>query len=184
MRARGLAVFLMVFFGSMALGSVVWGQVATATSVQIALITAAAGLALGILVTRRFKVGQAENADLNPAALWPEAPSLPEGQTADRRAMVTVEYQVQAEQTSAFLETLFAFSKERMRDGATQWFVHESVETPGLWLESFMLPSWSEHLEQHRRVTKDDADLQKRLEGFDTREDGPVVHHYVAPNDP
>lgn len=183
-RARGLAVFLMVFFGSMALGSVVWGQVATATSVQIALITAAAGLALGILVTRRFKVGQAENADLNPAALWPEAPSLPEGQTADRRAMVTVEYQVQAEQTSAFLETLFAFSKERMRDGATQWFVHESVETPGLWLESFMLPSWSEHLEQHRRVTKDDADLQKRLEGFDTREDGPVVHHYVAPNDP
>ena len=180
-RARGLAVFLMVFFGSMALGSIVWGQVATATSVQIALIIAAAGLALGIVVTLRFKVGQAENADLTPSALWPEAPSLAEGQAADQRAMVTVEYQVPGAQTEAFLETLHAFSKERMRDGATQWLVHESVETPGLWIESFMLPSWAEHLEQHQRVTSDDADLQKRLQAFDTRQEGPVVRHYVAP---
>ncbi|MEM1428545.1 MAG: MFS transporter [Pseudomonadota bacterium] len=181
-RARGLSVFLMVFFGSMALGSVVWGQVATATSIRTALIVAAAGLVFGILATRRFKVGQAESADLSPAALWPEAPPLTDRQAPDRRAMVTVEYEVLDTQTEAFLETLFSFSQERMRDGATQWFIHESVETPGLWVESFLLPSWSEHLEQHQRVTRGDADLQERLQRFDIREGGPVVRHYIAPN--
>ena len=179
-RARGLAVFLMVFFGSMAAGSIIWGQVATATSIQIALIVAAIGLALGILATRGFKVGQAENADLTPAALWPAAPVLADGERADQRAMVTVEYQVAPEQTAGFLEALHAFSNERLRDGATQWFVHESVETPGLWIETFLLPSWSEHLEQHDRVTRDDAETQAQLRAFDTRDSGPVVRHFVA----
>ncbi|WP_208351137.1 MFS transporter [Pseudaestuariivita rosea] len=180
-RARGLAVFLMVFFGSMALGSVIWGQVATATSVSVALIVAAVGLALGIVVTRGFTVGQAETSDLTPSALWPAAPVLAGGQSADKRAMVTVEYQVRADQTAEFLATLHLFSKERLRDGATQWFVHESVEAPGLWIETFHLPSWSEHLEQHQRVTQDDADIQTRLHAFDTRADGPVVRHFVSP---
>ncbi|ABI93388.1 MFS transporter (plasmid) [Roseobacter denitrificans] len=180
-RARGLAVFLMVFFGSMAAGSIIWGQVATATSIPVALMIAAAGLALGILVTRGFKVGQAENADLTPSALWPSAPVLSDGQYPDQRAMVMVEYQVNADRKADFLAALHAFSKERLRDGATQWFVHESVETPGLWIESFLLPSWSEHLEQHQRVTRDDADVQDRLRAFDTRETGPVVRHYISP---
>ncbi|MEL6596019.1 MAG: MFS transporter [Pseudomonadota bacterium] len=180
-RARGLAVHLMVFFGSMAAGSIIWGQVATVTSIPVALIIAAVGLALGILVTRRFQVGQADNADLTPSALWPAAPVLAEGQNADQRAMVTVEYQVSADQTADFLEAVHAFSRERLRDGATQWFVHESVETPGLFIETFMLPSWSEHLEQHQRVTQDDAEAQTRLRAFDTRDDGAVVRHYIAP---
>lgn len=182
-RARGLAVFLMVFFGSMALGSIVWGQVANATSVQTALLIATVGLGLGIVVTRKFKVGQGEKSDLSPASVWPEAPSLSTGQAPHQKAMVTVEYQVADDQRDAFLSALHAFAKERFRDGATRWFVHESIEEPGTWVETFHLPSWSEHLEQHDRVTADDADLQRELKAFDRRASGPVVRHFVSPND-
>ncbi|MEM6741889.1 MAG: MFS transporter, partial [Pseudomonadota bacterium] len=63
-RARGLAVFLMVFFGAMALGSVLWGQVAATMSIELALLLAAAGLVLGIPLTRRHAVGQGETLDL------------------------------------------------------------------------------------------------------------------------
>ncbi|MBD3664178.1 MFS transporter [Sulfitobacter aestuariivivens] len=180
-RARGLAVFLMVFFGSMALGSIVWGQVANATSVQTALLAATVGLGLGIVLTRKFKVGQGEKADLSPAAAWPQAPDLAEGQASDREAMVTVEYKIKDDNRDAFLATLHTFAKERFRDGATRWFIHESVEEPGTWVETFHLPSWSEHLEQHERMTKDDADLQKVLRTFDQRASGPVVRHFVSP---
>ncbi|MEM1389328.1 MAG: MFS transporter [Pseudomonadota bacterium] len=179
-RARGLAVFLMVFFGSMSLGSVVWGQVATLTSLQVALVAAAVGLVLGLLVTRGFPVGQAEGADLSAASHWPEAPALSQTQSDDRPAMVIVEYCVAPEQAEAFVVALHDFGRERRRDGATQWFLHESVETPGTWIETFHLPSWAEHLEQHERVTKDDAAAQETVRAFDTRAGGPVVRHYLG----
>lgn len=180
-RARGLAVFLMVFFGSMASGSIVWGQVATATSVQTALLCATVGLGLGIIMTRKYRVGQGEQSDLSPASVWPEAPSLSSRQVTNQSAMVTVEYQVSDTERAAFLEKLHAFAKERLRDGATRWFVHESIEAPGTWIETFHLPSWSEHLEQHDRVTKDDVHLQQELRDFDLRSSGPVVRHFVSP---
>ena len=180
-RARGLAVFLMVFFGSMALGSIMWGQLAAATAVSVALLTAAGGLILGILATRRFAVGQGEALDLSPASAWPAAPELESPDTGDRRAMVTVEYRIAPETREAFLAAISNLSKERLRDGATEWHIHQGVEDPGLWVESFHLPSWSEHLEQHKRVTVHDADIQENVRAFDTRETGPVVRHFLAP---
>ena len=180
-RARGLAVFLMGFFGSMAFGSVLWGQLATATAVPVALLTAAAGLILGMLATRRFKVGQGETLDLTAAASWPEAP-VPEMESAgDRAAMVTVEYHIAEDDRAAFQTAIRDFAKERLRDGATQWHLHQSVEDPLVWIESFHLPSWAEHLEQHKRVTQHDADLQDHVRAFDARDTGPVVRHYVQP---
>ncbi|WP_424964830.1 MFS transporter [Dinoroseobacter sp. S375] len=179
-RARGLAVFLMAFFGAMALGSVLWGQVASLTSVPVALGIAALGLILGLLVTRRFEVGQGEALDLSAAALWPEAPALADPEARDRPALVTVEYRIAAQDRDAFTTAIRAFSKERYRDGATRWHLHQSVEEPELWIESFHLPSWAEHLAQHERVTQTDADLQARVTRFDQREGGPVVRHFVA----
>ncbi|MEO0943894.1 MAG: MFS transporter [Pseudomonadota bacterium] len=179
-RARGLAVFLMGFFGSMALGSIIWGQIANATAVPVALLIAAGGLIVGLLTTRNFHVGQGEKLDLAAAAVWPDAPALGENTTSDRSAMVTVEYRVAKENRSAFQAAIAAFSKERYRDGATQWHLHQSVEDPQLWVETFHLPSWAEHLEQHKRVTKNDADLQSKVHAFDVRDTGPVVRHFVV----
>jgi MFS family permease len=180
-RARGLAVFLMVFFGSMALRSVIWGQIATLASIQIALLVAALGLGLGIWITRRFEVGQGEALDLSPASAWPQAPALSDTQCDDRAAMVIVTYKIDPTDRDAFLTLLHAFSKERLRDGATRWDVSQSVETPDLWIESFHLPSWSEHLAQHERITRSDQDLQGALNALDRHEGGPSVRHYIKP---
>ena len=179
-RARGLSVFLMVFFGAMAFGSLLWGQVAQATSIPITLLIAAAGLLAGIPLTRRFVVGQGEALDLSQAVAWPAAPMLAETQSTDSPALVTVEYVVDPARTDAFLDAIALFSRERMRDGATRWDLHESVETPGLWIESFHLPSWAEHLAQHERVTREDEAAQKIVKAFDIRDTGPVVRHYVS----
>ncbi|MEM1079338.1 MAG: MFS transporter [Pseudomonadota bacterium] len=180
-RARGLAVFLMVFFGAMALGSILWGQIAHATAVPVALLVAAAGLGVGWLVTRRFKVGQGERLDLSPVSAWPEAPSPERDADLTQPAMVTIEYKIANESRDAFLAALTDFAKERYRDGATRWYVHQSVEDPALWIETFHLPSWAEHLEQHKRVTHHDAALQSQVRAFDIRDTGPVVRHFIAP---
>ena len=179
-RARGLAVFLMAFFGSMALGSIMWGQLASATTVPKSLIAAACGLVLGLWATRRFSVGQGEKLDLSAASAWPEAPDLGSDQTEDRPAMVVVEYHIETDQRAAFQHAITQFAKERLRDGATRWHLHQSVEDPKIWLETFHLPSWAEHLEQHKRVTRSDADAQETLRAMDARDGGPVVRHYIS----
>lgn len=182
-RARGLAVSLMVFFGSMSAGATLWGQVATATSTPVALLIAAAGMVLGLMLTRGFALGQAEGLDLSPALHWPAPQVLipEEGLSSRGPVMVTVEYQVKETDVAAFLETIKDWSHERFRDGAFEWRVFQSAETPDIWIEAFTVSSWEEHLAQHARVSRADQDLQERVRVFDQRASGPIVKHYIAP---
>lgn len=182
-RARGLAINLMVFFGSMAFGSALWGQVATASSTTTTLLIAAAGLIAGIPLTRRFKLGQGEALDLTPSMHWP-APdvALDTSGLNDRGpVMVEVEYRVRASDEAAFLEALYEWSGERWRDGAIEWRVFQSAEDPELWVEAFVVSSWEEHIAQHERVSNQDKDVQDRVRAFDVRDSGPVVRHLIAP---
>lgn len=178
-RARGLAVFLMVFFGAMALGSLLWGQLASATTVPIALATAAVGLLGGAVATRKLSVARGEKLDLSAASIWPQAPALEDPSASDQAAMVTVEYQIAETDRAAFGKAIAALAKERYRDGAYRWTLHQSIEHPERWIESFHLPSWSEHLEQHKRVTRHDAELQEAVNRFDQQPSGPTVRHYL-----
>jgi MFS family permease len=181
-RARGLAVNLMVFFGSMAAGSAVWGQVATATSVPTTLLLAAGGLVVGLALTRHHKLGLGEELDLTPSMHWP-APVIALDDSAGDRGpvMVEVEYRINPAQQAAFLDAIHAWSGERWRDGAYDWRIFQSAEDPELWVEAFMVSSWEEHLAQHDRVSNHDKDIQDTVRGFDTRETGPVVRHLIAP---
>jgi predicted MFS family arabinose efflux permease len=55
-RARGLAVFLTVFFAAMTVGSVVWGRIASLEGVPAAYFAAAAGAILAVPLTWRCKL--------------------------------------------------------------------------------------------------------------------------------
>ncbi|MBE1283441.1 MAG: MFS transporter [Rhodobacteraceae bacterium] len=180
-RARGMAIFLMVFFGSMALGAAIWGQVAQASGIPMALGLAAAGLVLGLFFTRKARLGQGEELDLSPAMLWPAAPDLDldTGHSADRAARVQVEYHIRPEDRAEFVRSLQAWSAQRYRDGAFKWSLIQSVENPEIWIESFEVASWNEHLAQHDRLTVSDSVEQARIKKFDTRSSGPVVRHYL-----
>jgi predicted MFS family arabinose efflux permease len=54
LRARGMALYTMVFYGCLAAGSLLWGQVATATDVATALSIAAGLAILALLPARRL----------------------------------------------------------------------------------------------------------------------------------
>jgi MFS family permease len=182
-RARGLAVFMMVFFGSMALGSALWGQVATALSVDAALLIAAAGAVCAMPLTRRARLGQGEDMDLSPSAYWP-APAVHRsiGDVTDRGpVMVTIEYRIDPTVESGFLAAIHTLSEERYRDGAYQWGVHQDAERPARRVEWFLLPSWAEHLRQHERTTRHDQDIQEAVRAFHSGAEPPRVRHWLAP---
>ena len=181
-RARGLAVFLMVFFGAMALGSLLWGQVAGQIGLTFTLMGAAIALLLTLPLTARFVIGQGETLDLSPAHSWPDAPPLPTEDGGARATLVQVQYAIAPEDQERFLAALYAFAPSRLRDGAYRWTIHQSVEQPEVWVEQFEVTSWQEHLEQHERLTQSDAAAQSAIQAFDTRQSGPVVQHFLAPD--
>jgi MFS family permease len=180
-RARGLSVFLTVFFGCMAGGSLAWGQVAMAYGVDFALAAAAIGAAMAIPLTWRAKLGQGEGLDLAPGMHWPQP--LVAGEVAPDRGpvMVLVEYSVDPGRADAFLAALAAFSGSRRRDGAYEWGVFEDVEDPGRYVEYFLVDSWLEHLRQHERMTHADQDVQAAVRVLHLGAEPPRVRHLMVP---
>jgi predicted MFS family arabinose efflux permease/quinol monooxygenase YgiN len=178
-RGRGLAVYLMVFNGAMTLGSVTWGAVGDGIGVPSTLIVGGVCLAVVALIAHRFKLPTGE-ADLTPSNHWPE-PLLAEPIANDRGpVMITVEYRIHSQNRAEFMKTLDRLSHERRQDGAYAWGVSEDAENPERVIEWFFVESWAEHLRQHRRVSKADADLQAEARKFYAGEEPPKVTHYLA----
>ena len=183
-RARGLALFLMVFSGSMTLGSLLWGQLANATSITTTLLCAGALLLVPLYGLQRVRLGQGEDLDLSPALAWEKPLVAADFDAPDDRGpvMVTIDYLIDTAEERAFLETLHALSASRYGDGAHQWGVFQDAAEPGRWTEWFLLPSWLEHLRQHERTSRADEDLNEAARCFHRGPDKPQVRHLLAPN--
>lgn len=179
-RARGLSIFLTVFFGSMSLGSAVWGQIAATTTISTALFAAAVGSIIAIPITWRAKLNQGAGLDLAPSMHWPE-PVGARGVPQDRGpVMVIIEYRIHEDDCQAFVAAVAELSHARRRDGAFAWGLVEDIAQPGRFLEYFMEPSWREHLRHHERVTEADRLLQEKVRSFHRGEEPPRVTHYLA----
>lgn len=163
-RARVVAVYLLVFQGSIAAGSAVWGVVAQRSSVRLALLVAGAGT----LATALLRLYARLSDVVGDPTIWNHwrvpsiAPALePDGDQGP--VLVTVEYFVQPDRVAEFLDTIHGFERVRRRDGAMQWGVFYDSERPGRYLETFLVESWAEHLRQHARFTLADRELESRV---------------------
>ncbi len=182
-RGRALAVYLTVFNGTMAGGSLLWGVVAQQIGLPAALIVAGAGLAGAGFALHRVALPKGES-DLTPSLHWPE-PLLAEPVDNDRGpVLIEIEYRVARAERDAFLSALHHLSAARRRDGAYAWGVTEDSSDPELLVEWFMVESWAEHLRQHRRVSHADADVQAEAIRFHRGETPPRVRHLIGVDRP
>jgi len=177
-RARGLAMYVTVFFGAMTLGSVLWGEVSRLCGIPIAHYAAAMGMMIAIPLTRRWKLQAGKGMDLTPSMHWP-TPVVSTPITGDSGpVLVTTEYMIKEKDRDIFLAAIGKLSRERGRDGAFDWGIFEDVSRPGRFLETFVVDSWLEHLRQHNRVTNADrvieAEIHRLLKKL------PETTHFIA----
>jgi hypothetical protein len=93
--------------------------------------------------------------------------------------LVTVEYAVTGDERAAFLTAMAKLASERRRDGAYDWGIYEDASKEGVFVETFHVDSWLEHLRQHQRVTNADRILQDAVYRFNAEGD-PAVRHLIA----
>jgi len=179
-RGRVISVFILTFFGGMAGGSALWGAVASKTSISATLIGTSILTIAGTIFAWRYKLSSGDGLDLTPLQNWPvlaieKSPYLEEGPV-----LVVVEYHINQLQSDAFKDAMGKMKTIRMRDGAIKWNLFHDIETPGHYIESFIVESWLEHLRQHERFTISDQEIQRHVRSFQIENIPIIVKHFIA----
>jgi MFS family permease len=177
-RARVLAVFLLVGQGSLTLGSVVWGLTAEHSGIAFALVIAAIGTATTILL--RFVAPlPSVDVDLSVWSHWPAPARVADlgYDPDDGPVLVTVEYHVDPERVATFVQAVHRLGRLRRRDGASQWGIFRDTALPDRYLETFVVGSWAEHLRQHERAVRADRPVEEGVRR--TTRAAPTVRHFL-----
>ena len=168
-RARALAVYLMVFLGGQGVGALIWGLLAAALGASATLLVSGVLLLLGVaslpLIPIHARTGQLDRTVVQP---WPEpeigilSEAEPEIDPRAGPVLIEVMYQVPPENAEQFRSALARVGVSRQRTGARRWAVYRDVSMPDLYVEVFEVATWSEHVRQHNeRITGLDASLYR-----------------------
>ena len=179
-RARALAVYLLVFQGAMAVGSVIWGEIASRLGLRTTLAIAAVTLLAAAAATVRLKLVSFPGIDMTPSYHWPEPPPLTGIHHEHGPVLVTVEYLIDPLRGKEFAHAMKAVRRIRRRDGAIRWGLYEDAAAPGRYLETFVVESWAEHLRQHERVTVSDREMEELAQAFHQGPAPPKITHLIA----
>ncbi|MCV7433393.1 MFS transporter [Mycolicibacterium bacteremicum] len=177
-RARGLSVYQLTFMGGQAVGSLVWGLVAGATTPVISLLISAGLLGMCALSLLWWPLhAKTGNIDLSLSTHWPEPALLFEPEPLDGPVLVMTEYLVDAADEAEFIAAMSVLGRSRQRTGAARWRLYRSIERERVFVETFIVRSWGEHLHQHHtRQTGQDLLIEQGVARF---VDG-VSHHLIA----
>jgi MFS family permease len=179
-RARGMSIYQMALMGGAAAGSMLWGQVASFASVDVAIWAAAAFGTLALPLTRRLKVGAGAEPDYRPASLQPPpTPAIPIA-ADEGPVMVTIEYQIDLQRAAEFADVMQRTRRARLRQGALSWGLFRDVSTPGRYIEYFVDEDWIEHQRRMARFTAFDAELRAQRIALHRGAGPPLVRRYVA----
>ena len=165
-RARAVAMSLVVMQASLAVGSVIWGWVASTWSLDMALSVSASLMLLMLALTWRVRVRMGEEGDVTPGMALPEMAIDTEPLPDDGPVLIQVEYCIEPRERAAFLEAIHRIEPIRRRNGASDWRVFRDLGEEGRFVERFVLGSWAEYVRLRSRLTMADQQTQEKVEAF------------------
>jgi quinol monooxygenase YgiN len=149
--------------GCLAIGSAVWGALASGVGTRYALGASAGAVLVLQWLYRRVRVRMGQEADVVPGARLPELTIVGEPLPDDGPVLIQLEYRIDAENRDAFLKAIQKVGPTRRRNGATSWRVFRDVGEDGRFVERYVIASWAEYVRLRARMTMADSRLQQRV---------------------
>ena len=162
-RARAVAMNLLAVQASLAIGSVVWGTVASYTDTHVALIASAVAMLVLLFLNRNVRVRLGREADVTHAAQLPDLGIKVEPLPDDGPVLIQIEYRIDAPNRAAFLEGIRKVEPSRRRNGASSWRVFRDLSEDGRFVERYIIGSWAEYVRLRRRMTLSDRQVQDEV---------------------
>jgi hypothetical protein len=179
-RARGLAVNMLVLFGSQAVGAALVGLVADHLGLRAAFLGSAALMTLGAATVPRWPLRDMQGLDRTPATYWPEPDLAIDVGSGLGPVLVTVTYTISPENDAEFRDAMVLVRRSRLRTGATHWELYRDGAAPEVFVEQYLVPTWEEHLRQHSgRLTGGDRLHEERASRLS---DPPPVAAHLFPS--
>ncbi|WP_040421340.1 MFS transporter [Actinopolymorpha alba] len=177
-RARVIAVYLMVFLGTQAVAAPIWGLVTQLTSLRVALLAAAALVGFSAAAGRVLRVPDSHQLDRSPLAYWDTPRLAVDPDPTVGPVVVSIQYEVDDDHQPAFLAAMRAMRRSRLRSGATRWRLYRVGEDVRLFIEQFEVSTWQEHQRQHDgRLTAEDKAIEDAA--FSHIAGTPRTHHLL-----
>ena len=177
-RARGLATYQVVFIGGQGLAAFGWGVVAQRAGTSATFLVAAVVMIAGAATIRWWPLRDTEGMDRSRAMYWPEPHLELDPESHEGPVRVTVTFRVAPELVPQFLDAMTRVRRSRLRTGATRWDLYRDGADRRRFVETFVVPSWEEHLRQHReRLTGADQAFQEQAIAL--AESPPQVEHLL-----
>ncbi|HEY2968692.1 MAG TPA: MFS transporter [Casimicrobiaceae bacterium] len=165
-RARSVSMNLVATQASLALGSALWGALASAAGTRIALAVSAGLMAVLYALNRRVRVEMGTEADVTPRPQLPDLAIAVEPLPDDGPVLIQLEYRIDPEHREAFLRDIQAVEPTRRRNGAASWRVYRDLGEEGRFVERFVIASWAEYVRLRTRMTMADRRHEERVEQF------------------
>ena len=163
-RARAVGMNLAAVQAAIAIGSAVWGAVASSTTTRIALAASAVIMVVLYFANRRVRVKMGSEADVTPSLHLPDLAPTVQPLPDDGPVLIQIEYQIDPAQRRDFLAAIHAVGTTRRRNGAASWRVYRDIGAEGRFVERFVLTSWSEYVRLRTRMTVSDRAIQQKVE--------------------
>src|SRR5438309_277245 len=182
-RTRVVSVHQLVYWGGVAMGSIMWGIVAEIWGIPTALLAASIGLVIGLVTSTRYKLKPLTDVDMTPSMHWPMPRAMIDIDDHEGGSvLVELEFQMDPKHSHEFESAMNKVRSIRLRDGAINWELFHDIENPSRYVEMFTSESWTEHLRQHERITKADLAIEQHAISFHIGKDPPRVSHLIGEN--
>jgi MFS family permease len=181
--ARVLAVYLLLLNGGLAIGSVIWGTIASIFGIPITLSVASLALATTIIAKKRYSTTLVDDLDFTPAGndYWSLPPELSiDPQNTEAPALITIEYKVDSKLSDEFEQSVHELGRILKSEGMAYWELFQDPADIGHYIEIRIADTWTDHMRQHERVTKNVQLMEDKIRAILKDGPQPVVCHYIA----
>lgn len=180
-RTRVVSVHQMVYWGGVAIGSIIWGIVAEIWGIPYTLLAASIGLMIGLVTSISYKLKPLTDIDMTPSMHRPMVHTAIDMDDHDGGSvLVEIEYHIDPTRSHEFESAMHHVRSLRLRDGAINWGLFHDIENPNRYVETFTSESWTEHLRQHERITKADLIIEQYAISFHIGKDPPRISHLIS----
>jgi MFS family permease len=184
--ARVLAVYLLILNGGLAVGSVIWGTIANTVGIPITLSVASLALGATIIARKRYSTTLLDDLDFTPVSdHWSLPPELSvDPPQSDSPALITIDYKIDPKLSDEFEQTVCKLGRILKSEGMAYWELFQDTADIGHYLEIRIADTWTDHMRQHERVTKNVQVMEDRIRVLLKDGPQPIVSHYIGKSAP
>jgi len=159
MRARAVSIYLVGTQAGLAIGSALWGAVASIVGIEWALLGSSSTLMVAYGLVRRQRVELGTEADVTTHQAVETFAVTVKPAPDDGPVLIQFQYQIERAHQATFLAAMEAVGPARRRSGASNWGLFRDLSDGERFVERYVIESWADYLRQRERMTQSDKKL-------------------------